>query len=419
MWGSGQQPLRGLPGPQTILKTLAGSLGLSSLSNPETQSLETASTCSRSDLSCHTVYNGQDTCCFNYPGGQFLLTQLWDFDPALGPDDSWTIHGLWPDHCNGGFDQFCDSRRSYSNISLILVDSGRGDLVDYMGEYWKDFRGDDANLWQHEWNKHGTCISTLETRCYDGYMPQQEVVDYFDKTTEVFKTLPSYQVLADAGITPSHTQTYALDDIEDALERFHGAPVTVRCRYHSLSEIWYHFNVAGNLQTGKFVPAKPDGQTSNCPARGVRYPPKRGQNEPTRTTTGHSEPTATGIPFLGKGNMMVSRSNQIRGCIISYGTWFVSGTCATFRAEKVSEDKFTLTSSKGSCSFEEDTLNCGPHVDAPEEFTVKDGKLCYMGNTTFFADKAPKGHVQSQVFASQEDHQIEIEITWKSRDSNF
>lgn len=50
---------------------------------------------------------------------------------------------------------------------------------------------------------------------------------------------------------------------------------------------------------------------------------------------------------------------------------------------------------------------------------VKDGKLCYMGNTTFFADKVPKGHAQSQVFASQGDHPIEIEITWESRDSIF
>lgn len=144
------------------------------------------------------------------------------------------------------------------------------------------------------------------------------------------------------------------------MEHFHGVPVTVRCRSHSLSEIWYHFNVAGTIQTGKFVPAKPgssvrissgiyvnslpDGQTSNCPARGIRYPPKREQNEPTKTTTGHSEPTATGIPFLGKGHMMVSRLNQQRGCIISYGTWFASGTCATFRAEKVSGKSYHFLS---------------------------------------------------------------------------
>lgn len=144
-----------------------------------------------------------------------------------------------------------------------------------MSEYWKDFRGDDSNLWQHEWSKHGTCVSTLETHCYQDYLPQQEVVDYFDRTVDVFKQVPSYQVrlilrrsqrpivltrlkfLANAGILPSTSRTYALEDIQDALERAHGAPVTVRCRYGSLNEIWYHFNVAGSLQTGKFVPAPP------------------------------------------------------------------------------------------------------------------------------------------------------------------
>lgn len=75
-----------------------------------------------------------------------------------------------------------------------MVDSGRSDLLDYMSEYWKDFRGDDANLWEHEWNKHGTCISTLETKCYAAYVPQEEVVDYFDKAVDLFKNLPSYKV---------------------------------------------------------------------------------------------------------------------------------------------------------------------------------------------------------------------------------
>lgn len=99
-----------------------------------------------------------------------------------------------PDHCDGGFDEYCDSHRRYSNISLILVDGGRSDLLDYMSEYWKDFRGDDANLWEHEWNKHGTCISTLETKCYSDYVPQEEVVDYFDKAVNLFKALPSHEV---------------------------------------------------------------------------------------------------------------------------------------------------------------------------------------------------------------------------------
>lgn len=413
MWGSSQQVLE-IPGPQKLLKTL-GSLWLSQSSEKSTPG--TSSSCPLSETSCQAKYHGQDTCCFNYPGGQMLQTQLWDVDPALGPDDSWGIHGLWPDHCNGGFDQFCDSKRKYSNISLILVDAGRGDLLEYMSEYWKDFHFDDQNLWQHEWNKHGTCVSTLETHCYEDYLPQQEVVDYFDRTVEVFKTLPSYEYLAKAGIVPSHSQTYALADIEDALETAHGHPVTVHCRRGQLSELWYHFNIAGSLQTGRFVSASPDGQSSNCPRRGIHYLPKRAQPEPTRTTTtGGSEPTATGIPFSGKGNMIVSTLNQIRGCIISWGTWYASGTCATFRAEKASDDTFTLKSSKGPCTIQEDAFKCGTHVTTPSEFTVKDNKLCYEGNTTFYADKPPKGFVQSTVFASQGEHPIELEISWKAHD---
>ncbi|KAJ5439796.1 Ribonuclease [Penicillium daleae] len=415
MWNPAQQVL-GIPGPQKILKTL-GTWWISSAADDKKPTIGASTSCPLSEISCQTKYHGQDTCCFNYPGGQMLQTQFWDADPAVGPDDSWTIHGLWPDHCNGGFDQFCDSKRKYSNISLILVDSGRGDLLEYMTEYWKDYRGDDAHLWQHEWEKHGTCVSTLETHCYEDYIPQQDVVDYFDKSVEVFKQVPSYEFLAAAGILPSHSQTYALADVEDALERAHGAPVTVHCRQGSLSEIWYHFNIAGSLQTGKFVSAPPDGQTSNCPRRGIRYPPKRSAPEPTKTTTYVPEPTQTGAPFSGKGNLMVSTLNQRRGCIISYGTWYASGTCATFRAKKASDDTFTLKSSKGLCAFEDDALNCGSHVTRASEFAVKDDKLTYLGNTTFYADKAPKGQVQSTVFASQAEHLIEIEITWKSKDA--
>lgn len=46
-------------------------------------------------LSCHNNTAVADTCCFNAPGGQLLLTQFWDTKPVTGPEDSWTIHGLW------------------------------------------------------------------------------------------------------------------------------------------------------------------------------------------------------------------------------------------------------------------------------------------------------------------------------------
>ena len=88
---------QGIPGPQQVLKAITGTLGVSSsLTTPEHSSSEsTFRQCPGSEVSCQANYHGQDTCCFNYPGGQMLQTQFWDADPAIGPADSWTIHGLW------------------------------------------------------------------------------------------------------------------------------------------------------------------------------------------------------------------------------------------------------------------------------------------------------------------------------------
>jgi ribonuclease T2 len=88
---------QGIPAPQQLLKAFVGSLGLWGLKDSALQPLGNGSpSCpSPPDLSCQTQFQNQDTCCFNYPGGHLLQTQFWDFDPASGPDDSWTIHGLW------------------------------------------------------------------------------------------------------------------------------------------------------------------------------------------------------------------------------------------------------------------------------------------------------------------------------------
>lgn len=56
-----------------------------------------SSGCSTSGTqSCKNTTTVKDTCCFE-ANGQLLQTQFWDFNPASGPSNSWTIHGLWPD----------------------------------------------------------------------------------------------------------------------------------------------------------------------------------------------------------------------------------------------------------------------------------------------------------------------------------
>jgi len=63
-----------------------------------------------------------------------------------------------------------------------------------MDLYWKDAGGNDESFWSHEWDKHGTCINTLNPSCYNGYTANQEVADFFQKTVDLFKGLDSYTV---------------------------------------------------------------------------------------------------------------------------------------------------------------------------------------------------------------------------------
>lgn len=239
--------------------------------------------CNSPQLSCHNSSAVEDLCCFNAPGGALLQTQFWDTDPVTGPDDSWTLHGLWPDNCDGTYEANCDDSRAYSNITDILKAFGEDDLVDYMNTYWTSIDGSPETFWEHEWSKHGTCISTLDPDCYTSYEPTQEVPDFFRKTVSLFKSLPSYKWLSDAGITPDSSKTYSASDIQAALSKNHGGKeVYLGCRSGELNELWYFYNTRGSVQTGTFEPA--DSLTdSTCPETGIKYLPKNGGGStPTR-----------------------------------------------------------------------------------------------------------------------------------------
>lgn len=291
-----------------------------------------------------------DGCCLNNPGGHFLQTQFWDPSPALGGNETWTVHGLWPDLCTGGFEQSCNSTRNKSpeEITHILTDaSGTEDnegthpgLLQYMTKHWLSLDGRNSNLWAHEWNKHGTCVSTIEPECYardqnkpnpPEQFPHNDILDYFTQTVLLYTTLPTFEFFARHGIVPSYEKTYELNNLLQAIrDSQHGRGVTIRCRNHNeLSEIWYSFNARaelrnaldlwwdGNKMWNSWVPADPLHElTSNCPPNGIKYIPKDSMKptppSPTHTTTAETTtPTATQTngptapPFTGKGRLMV------------------------------------------------------------------------------------------------------------------
>ncbi|KAH7193323.1 ribonuclease T2-like protein [Fusarium flagelliforme] len=223
--------------------------------------------------SCYGEASADDTCCYLSPA-RLLQTQVWDTRPVSGPFDSWTIHGLWPIHNNGSIPTSCDTNRTYTNITQILHHAGAESTIDEMNKVWESADGDNEKFWQDQWVSHGTCFSSLNRECYGRhYEEAEEAVPYFQKAVSIFKRLPTYDWLRDAGIIPSYSMFYHLSDIQAALEQQHGSRVSLRCAGQRLHQIGYHFNVTGTLQDGYFTDSGAIGDWDDCPEL-VLYEPK-------------------------------------------------------------------------------------------------------------------------------------------------
>lgn len=328
-----------------------------------------------------------------------------------------------PDNCDGTYDSYCDDSRAYTNITAILRASGHTTLLNWMQTYWTSNQGTAESFWEHEWGKHGTCISTLDPNCYTNYEPTEEVPDFFERVVSLFKSLPSYDWLKAAGITPSTTKTYTRAEIQTALSQHHdGMKVYLGCSSGELDEIWYYFNVRGSLQTGTFVPSKDIGGASSCPDTGIKYLPKSSSGgSPTTTAqstgTTTSASTSTAAPFEGKGYLNVIQSDGTQnGCLISHGTWYTTGTCATYTATSEPGNKFTLTSSKGLCEVQADgEFYCGADVTKATNFRAQGAELVVHGKTAFYADKVSTGQDQEVVYAKAQGHGVEITVEWEAR----
>ncbi|KAH7032682.1 ribonuclease T2-like protein [Microdochium trichocladiopsis] len=381
--------------------------------------------------SCHAPNpDSLNSCCYNTPGGQLLLTQFWDTAPSTGPADSWTLHGLWPDNCDGSYEQYCAPEREFTNITAVLA-QGAPCTLNYMQTYWKDYQGNDESFWEHEFNKHGTCISTLDPKCYRRHQPGDEVVDYFVRAVQLFKTLPSYAWLKQAGIVPSNTQTYTRADIQAALKKHHGHDVIINCnKKKELNELWYHYNAFGSVVNGRFVPVDPVGSPSTCPETGIKYLPKYDTSVPppsTTTTTTTASPTTTAAPaptgtvaLSGKGYLYASTGTpaSAAGFLISGGKWYATGgTPATYTATPNPDGlTFTLNSSKGNCAIQDaadSSLLCSADVVTGSSFGWNGQALTYGGSPAFFADSVPQGQTQATVYAVEK--AVGVTFSWSPR----
>ncbi|KAK9899000.1 hypothetical protein P389DRAFT_194014 [Cystobasidium minutum MCA 4210] len=77
-----------------------------------------------------------DSCCVETYGGLVLATQFWNTytqpDQKL-PANHWTLHGLWPDFCNGSYTGYCDVSRQFDPVPSPNVSAGGEQLQEYAG----------------------------------------------------------------------------------------------------------------------------------------------------------------------------------------------------------------------------------------------------------------------------------------------
>ncbi|TFK77411.1 base non-specific acid ribonuclease [Pluteus cervinus] len=227
-------------------------------------------------LSCGDLaLDSANSCCVESPGGELVHPQIWDSQPPRGPLDSWTIHGLWPNFCGGhGFPSNCDRSRDYTNVAEILKENGASNLLSFMDKFWVNLNGRNEEFWEHEWAKHGTCMSTLQPSCRDGNHPRGfEAVIYFQTAVKLFESFPTYQWLASAGITPSSHRAYRREEILSALSSASGVTPSLECKGKVFSGVSWYFNLKGPIAGADFVPLSAS-SLGSCPAVGIEYLPK-------------------------------------------------------------------------------------------------------------------------------------------------
>lgn len=69
-------------------------------------------------------------------------------------------------------------------------------------------------------------------------MRKEDIVIYFNRAVSLFKGLPSYDWLEQAGIVPSVTATYTFAQIQAALSAKFGGGININCDGNVFNELW-------------------------------------------------------------------------------------------------------------------------------------------------------------------------------------
>ncbi|GFY79426.1 ribonuclease T2-A [Trichonephila inaurata madagascariensis] len=136
------------------------------------------------------------------------------------PDEvsDWSIHGLWPTS-DKGYPSFCNSSWPFNPDVLQPI-------LHALEEKWPNIYADSTEtvFWKHEWLKHGTCATDLDT-----FDTEKK---YFWQSLKLHDKYNIHEFLRRAGIMPNKNKPLLLSYVENAIHSAVNATVKLFCKNH-------------------------------------------------------------------------------------------------------------------------------------------------------------------------------------------
>ena len=145
---------------------------------------------------------------------------------SVVPRNCMSIHGLWPSLKSGQFLKDCTSG--------VKVNDDGSTLFQNMKTYWPSFSKSNKDFWEHEYNKHGHCMT--EEKGWNSYKQYfSYVIDYHIKN---YKNL---MTRAFPGKTGDITVSYD-DMVKNVRKIISGAIINMKCTSGYISEFYFYLN---------------------------------------------------------------------------------------------------------------------------------------------------------------------------------
>jgi len=149
-------------------------------------------------------------------GQAFCATQRQDCQVPAGT--TWfTLHGLWPNNNDTTYPSNCGG----APFNQGAIQS----IVGQLNKYWTNYLVDttSASFWAHEYNKHGTCATSLPALGNE--------LKFFSGALNIRNLYDATQALASAGITPSNSNPYTAAQIKAAIRATYGVDPLLACSF--------------------------------------------------------------------------------------------------------------------------------------------------------------------------------------------